>query len=76
MKTVASISFKDDHSLSLDVIDVTGIAMGGPLKIDDATWVVEMVVNTRSGKIALQMVGDSPDSFTVVRPELLNPEGE
>jgi hypothetical protein len=55
----------------MDVVDVTGLTMGNPLKVDDGTWVVELVVNTRTGKVALQMVGASPDSFQLVRPEAL-----
>jgi hypothetical protein len=76
VKTVASISFKDDHSLSMDVTDVTGLTMGAPLKVEEGTWVVEMVVNTAAGKVALQMVGASPDSFHLIRPEPLDQDSE
>lgn len=69
MHTVASISFRDDHSLSMDVLDVSGLVMGPPVRLDDGTWAVELVVHTHAGKVSLQMTGDAPERFKVAHPE-------
>ena len=42
-KTVASVSFLDNHSISMDVELVHGISLGTPMKIDDDQWFCELI---------------------------------
>ncbi|MGE5505313.1 MAG: hypothetical protein ACM31L_12885 [Actinomycetota bacterium] len=65
MKTVAAISFRDNHSLSMDVEGVSGIDMGVPMRMDDGTWFCEMLIRTDHGVVAVQLVADSPEKLTV-----------
>lgn len=70
MKTVASISFRDDRSLSVDIEELAAIEMGQPMKLsDDGQWFCEMIVRTSQGFVALQMLADDPQKFDVIRPE-------
>lgn len=65
MKTVAAISFRDNHSLSMDVEGVCGIDMGRPMQMDDGTWFCDMLIRTDHGTIAVQMLADAPEKLTV-----------
>jgi len=38
MKTVAAISFRDNHSLSMDVDSVSRIEVTRPNQIEDGLW--------------------------------------
>lgn len=63
MKTVASISFRDNKSVSMDIESVTAIEMGAPLQVDEATWFCELLLRTVHGTVALQLTADSPERF-------------
>jgi len=65
MKTVASISFRDNHSLSMDVEGVVGISIGNPIKLDDGSYFCELIVRSGNGVVALQLLGDSTERFVV-----------
>lgn len=69
MKTVAAISFRDNHSLSMDVEAVTSIEMGAPLQLEDGSWFCEMILRSGNGTIALQLLADSPQKFKVQEAE-------
>lgn len=62
---VAAISFNDNHSISMDVEGVTYIGSAAPLELEDGTWFVELLIRTKSGTVALQLVGDSPEQLMV-----------
>lgn len=65
MKTVAQISFRDNHSLSMDIEGVGSIERGQPMQLDDGTWFCEMIVRSANGIVALQMLADDPERFEV-----------
>lgn len=65
MKTVAAISFRDNHSISMDVEAVSSIELGAPLELEDGTWFCEMIVRSGNGIISLQMLADDPERFAV-----------
>lgn len=69
MKTVASVSFLDNQSLSMDVENVTAIRASRPLKMAEDSWFCELVIETENGKIALQLLGDDPEAFQVSGPD-------
>ncbi|MBI3446999.1 MAG: hypothetical protein HY055_16945 [Magnetospirillum sp.] len=62
---VAAISFNDNHSLSMDVDGVTYIGAAQPLELDDGTWFLELLIRTKNGTVALQLVADSPEELVL-----------
>jgi hypothetical protein len=68
MKTVAAISFLDNHSLSMDIEGVTGIEAGRPVEVADGMWVCEILVRSANGTVALQLLADSPSYLDVIMP--------
>ena len=62
---VAAISFNDNHSLSMDVEGVSYIGTAQPMELDDGTWFLELLIRTRNGTIALQLVGDKPEDLVI-----------
>ena len=68
-KTVASVCFLDNHSISMDVEQVGSIEMGAPMQVDDGTWFCEMIIRSANGTLALQMLADSPERFAVQEQE-------
>ena len=66
-KTVAAISFRDNHSLSMDVEAVSRIEMTHPLQLDEGLWTCEMLIRSANGTIALQLLADSPEALQVER---------
>ncbi|MBT4769370.1 MAG: hypothetical protein HOO00_02420 [Rhodospirillaceae bacterium] len=63
-QTVASISFNDNRSLSLDVESVTNIELGPPMDAGDGDhWFVELIVRTEIGSVALQLLSDDPEKL-------------
>jgi hypothetical protein len=68
MTTVASISFRNDKSLSMDVEGVNAIAMAAPVQLEDGSWACELIIRTSNGTVALQLQASSPDKFTVRGP--------
>lgn len=65
MKTVAAISFRNDHSLSMDVEDVSRIEIGPPVQLDDGSWGAELLVRSSHGVVAIQLQADTPEKLTV-----------
>ena len=68
-KTVASVCFLDNHSISMDVEQVSSIEMGAPMQVDDGTWFCEIIIRSANGTLALQMLADSPERFAVQEQE-------
>jgi len=68
MKTVAAISFNDNHSLSIDVEAVESINISRAQKVDDGEWFCELVIDSHHGKIALQLLADDPARFKILDP--------
>lgn len=66
MKTVAAISFLDNHSLSMDVDSVNCIQVTRPTALEDGLWYCELLIRSANGTIALQLVGADPENLAVV----------
>jgi hypothetical protein len=69
-KTVASICFLDNRSISMDVEAVLGIEFGAPMEVGDGQWFCEMIVRSTNGVVALQLLADNPDRFIPSVPPL------
>ena len=71
MKTVAAISFRDNHSLSMDVDAVSRIEVSRATQIEDDLWCCELLIRSANGTIALQLLSDAPEKLRVatVGPE-------
>lgn len=65
MKTVAAISFRDNHSLSMDVDGVTAVEMSKPIQVEDGTWCSEMLIRSANGTVALNLLADDPAKLAV-----------
>lgn len=65
--TVASISFNSNHSLSMDMENVTAIEMTHPLEVAPGNWACSLIVRSNKGVVALQLLADSKDKLTVLR---------
>ncbi len=68
MSTVASISFRNDKSVSMDVEGVHAIEMAPPMQLEDGSWACELLIRSANGTVAIQLQAESPDSFTVQAP--------
>lgn len=62
-KTVASVSFLDNHSISMDVEGVVGVSLGKPMEIEPGQWFCELIVHSENGVLAIQMLADRPENF-------------
>jgi hypothetical protein len=60
MKTVAAISFRNNHSLSMDVDGVTHMEITPPSELEEGLWFCELLVRSVNGTVALQLVSDDP----------------
>jgi len=67
MKTVAAISFLNNHSLSMDVEEVTGIQVGAPIQVEDGLWTCELLIRSTRGTVALQLLSDSASTLRAVQ---------
>lgn len=65
MKTVAAISFLDNHSLSMDIEGVNRLEITQPLQIDDTTFTCELLIRTANGTVALQLLSDRKETLQV-----------
>ncbi len=65
MKTVASISFLDNHSLSMDVEAVHQVEITLPIEIDSGLWTASLLVRADSGTVAIQLLADDPAKLVV-----------
>jgi hypothetical protein len=70
MKTVAAISFLDNHSLTMDVENVSRIEITAPTQLDDKMWCCELLVRTPHGIVALNMVSDDPAKLQAIQQGL------
>lgn len=68
MKTVAAISFRDNHSLTMDIEQVSRIEITPPTELEDGSWCCELLVRTANGTVALNMLADRPEHLQVVSP--------
>lgn len=66
MKTVAAISFRDNHSLSMDMDGVNRVEVTVPTQLEDGLWYCEMLIRSENGTVALQMLADDPTKLKVV----------
>lgn len=63
---VASITFNDNRSVSLDIEKVSRIEAGQPMDAGDgAHWFVELLIRTTAGTVALQLLADNPEKLHV-----------
>lgn len=69
MKTVAAISFRDNHSLSMDVDGVTHMEISPPVQLEDNLWCCELLVRSANGTVALQLMAEAPDMLRVTSLE-------
>ena len=65
MKTVAAISFRDNHSLSMDVDSVSRVEVTRPSQIEDGLWYCELLIRSANGTVALQLLADDPEKLAV-----------
>lgn len=65
MKTVAAISFRDNHSISMDVDAVTQLTATVPTQLEDGLWYSELLVRSVNGTVALQLLADDPAKLKV-----------
>lgn len=66
MKTVAAISFRDNHSVSMDVDGVSHVGVSVPTQVEEGLWYCELLIRSANGTVALQLLADSPDKLQVV----------
>lgn len=66
MKTVAAISFRDNHSVSMDVEAVNYMEVTPPVAVEDGVWYCELLIRSANGTVALQLVADDPAKLRVV----------
>lgn len=64
-KTVAAISFRDNHSLSMDVEAVSRVEMTHPMQLEEGLWTCEMLIRSANGTVALQLLAGAPEALRV-----------
>ncbi|HIJ62194.1 MAG TPA: hypothetical protein HPQ04_05820 [Rhodospirillaceae bacterium] len=64
-KTVASVSFLDNHSISMDMENVVGLSLGKPMEVEPGQWFSELIIRSQNGTLSVQMLSDAPDRFVV-----------
>jgi len=65
MKTVASISFLDNHSLSMDMEAVHQIEITPPMEVDTGLWTASLLIRADSGTVAIQLLADDPTKLEI-----------
>lgn len=65
MKTVAAISFRDNHSVSMDVEAVGRLEITQPNQVEDGVWYCELLIRSENGTVALQLLADDPAKLQV-----------
>ena len=70
MQTVAAISFRDNHSLSMDVESVTRIEISSAREVDTGVWFCELLVRNSHGTVVLNLLADDPAKLQVVTQTL------
>lgn len=74
-KTVASVSFLSDRTISMDVEQVTAIEIGEPMEVEPGSWFAELIIRSANGILSVQMLADNPERFQVLSPNE-NPDAE
>lgn len=67
-KTVASVSFLSDRTISMDVEQVTAIELGEPMEVEPGSWFAELIIRSGNGILSVQMLTDDPSRFRVQTP--------
>ena len=67
-KTVASVSFLSDRTISMDVEQVTAIEIGEPMEVEPGSWFAEVIIRSGKGILSVQMLADSPERFRIQSP--------
>lgn len=67
-KTVASISFLSDHTISMDVEQVSLVEIGEAIQVESGSWFAELIIRSGNGVVSVQMLADSPDRFHIQSP--------
>lgn len=70
MQTVAAISFRDNHSLSMDVEGVSRIEISSAREVDTGLWFCELLVRNDHGTVVLNLLSDDPGKLQVVTQSL------
>ena len=65
MPTVAAISFRDNHSLSMDVENVTSITISAARQVDDETWFCELMVRSAHGIVVMNLLASDPHGLQI-----------
>jgi hypothetical protein len=65
MKTVASISFLNNHSLSMDMENIHQVEITHPMEVEAGLWTVSLMIRGDSGTVAIQLLADSPEKLLV-----------
>jgi len=68
MKTVASISFLNNQSLSMDVDAVHQLELTRPMELDAGMWTANLLIRSEAGTIAIQLLADDPERLKFVEP--------
>lgn len=68
MTTVASISFHNDKSVSMDIESVHCISITAPVELEDGSWACELIIRSANGTVALQLQAESADKVMVQGP--------
>lgn len=68
MTTVASISFRSDKSLSMDVEQVNAIEMAAPVQLEDGSWACELIIRSAHGSVAIQLQSEDLERLMVQEP--------
>ncbi|HVI51273.1 MAG TPA: hypothetical protein VM661_08705 [Candidatus Sulfotelmatobacter sp.] len=74
-KTVASVSFLSDRTISMDVEQVTAIEIGEPMEVEPGSWFAELIIRSGNGTLSVQMLADDPAHFKILSPNE-NPDDE
>ncbi|MBF0267435.1 MAG: hypothetical protein HQL44_02465 [Alphaproteobacteria bacterium] len=67
--TVASISFNNNHSISMDIEDVTAIEITDAMELSPGNWACSLIVRSAKGAVALQLLADSREKLGIVHSE-------
>ncbi len=65
-KSVASMTFNDNRSMSVDIERVTRIHSGQPMDAGDGEhWFLELIVRTETGTVALQLLSSDRENLCI-----------
>jgi len=52
----------------MDIEGVHGIELGAPTDLGDGMWACELIIRSENGNVAIQLLADDPEKFTVQAP--------